>query len=384
MTTLSRRAFLERTGVTIASSAITALGIRAAAVARESEEQPKPTNGQGRTIADIARQFLDKHHLPGLSVAIARHGQVVYQSGFGYADKAAGERVTPAHLFRIASVSKPVTSVAIFTLIEQGRLKLNDRVFGADGVLDFDYGSGYSDEVSRITVDHLLTHTAGGWGNDRNDPMMQHPKMNHGELITWALRNRPLQHDPGQHYTYSNFGYCILGRVLEKISGQPYATLIRRAVLQPCGIQDMQLAGNTLAQRAPREVLYYGRNESPYKLNITRMDSHGGWIGTPGDLVQFALHVDGFDTTPDILTAETIKTMTTGSAANPGYACGWCVNRVHNYWHNGALPGTTAILVRTASGLCWAACANGHGQGTNQAIDRMMWKIVRAVPAWRA
>jgi hypothetical protein len=146
----------------------------------------------------------------------------------------------------------------------------------------------------------------------------------------------------------------------------------------------MQLAGNTLAQRAPKEVLYYGRKETPYTMNVTRMDSHGGWIGTPGDLVQFALHVDGFDTAPSILRVETIKTMTTGSTANPGYACGWCVNKAHNHWHNGSLPGTTTLLVRTASGLCWAAFANARGQGTNVAIDQMMWKMVKAVPAWRA
>ena len=335
-------------------------------------------------MADIAQQFMDKHDLPGLSVSIARRGQFVYRAGFGYADKAAGQAVDPSHLFRIASVTKPITSVALFTLIEQGRLKLDDRVFGADGVLRFDYGHDYPERVSRITIHHLLTHTAGGWANDGNDPMFRHPKMNHKELITWTLHNQPLQNEPGQHHAYSNFGYCILGRILEKVSGQSYATFVRQAVLKPCGIEDMQLAGNTLAQRAPKEVLYYGRKENPYGMNVTRMDSHGGWIGTPSDVVQFVLHVDGFNTTPSILRPETIRTMTASSAANEGYGCGWCVNRAHNYWHGGSLPGVTTILVRTASGLCWAAFANARNQGVNLAIDQMMWKLVKAVPAWRA
>jgi hypothetical protein len=143
-------------------------------------------------------------------------------------------------------------------------------------------------------------------------------------------------------------------------------------------------AGNTQAERVPDEVVYYGRNENPYRMNVRRMDSHGGWLGTPSDLVQFALHVDGFDTTPNILRTETIRTMTASSAANEGYACGWCVNKARNCWHNGSLPGTTTILVRTASGLCWAAFANARSEGANQAIDQMMWKMVKAVPAWRA
>jgi CubicO group peptidase (beta-lactamase class C family) len=214
--------------------------------------------------------------------------------------------------------------------------------------------------------------------------MFRNLKMNHKELITWAVQNQPLKNEPGPHYAYSNFGYCILGRVLERVSGQSYATFVHQAGLKPCGIQDMQLAGNSLAQRAPQEVLYYGPSDNPYNMNVTRMDSHGGWIGTPSDLVRFELHVDDFDTTPSILRKETIRTMTTSTAANEGYACGWCVNRFRNYWHNGSLPGTTSILVRTASGLCWAAFANARSEGVNLAIDQMMWKVARAVPAWRA
>ena len=357
---------------------------RLSASAHETEAQPKPTSAELRTITDVVQQFMDKHGMPGLSVAIARRGQFVFQAGFGYADKAAGQPVTPAHLFRIASVTKPITSVALFTLVEQGRLKLNDLVFGAAGVLGFDYGDSYPERVHRITIHHLLTHTGGGWANDRNDPMFRNPKMNHKELITRAVHNQPLQNEPGQHYAYSNFGYCVLGRVLEKVSGQFYASFVSQAVLEPCGIQGMQLAGNTLAQRAPQEVLYYGPNENPYNMNVTRMDSHGGWIGTPSDLARFSLHVDGFETTPNILRKETLRTMTTSSAANEGYACGWCVNKFRNYWHNGSLPGTTSILVRTASGLCWAAFANARSEGANLAMDQMMWRVVKAVPAWRA
>jgi CubicO group peptidase (beta-lactamase class C family) len=314
---------------------------------------------------------------------MARHGQLVYQQGFGYADKTTGERVTPASLFRIASVSKPITSVAIFTLMEQGRLRLNDLVFGADGVLKFDYGKTYPDLVNKITLHHLLTHTGGGWQNDGADPMFYKPEWNHRELITWTLQNQPLKHEPGTHYAYSNFGYCLLGRVIEKVSGQPYAEFVRQSVLAKCGVKDMRVGGNTRAQRAPGEAAYYGqKGEDPYNMNVTRMDSHGGWIATPRDLVQFAMRVDGFKTTPNILAPNAVKSMTTATAANPQYACGWCVNRIPNWWHGGSLPGTLSILVRTASGLCWAAFTNTRAAGLD--LDQMMWKMAAAVPAWRA
>jgi len=147
----------------------------------------------------------------------------------------------------------------------------------------------------------------------------------------------------------------------------------------------MQIAGNTLLDRAAGEVMYYGQDgDDPYNLNIRRMDSHGGWIATPSDLVQFAMHVDGFSETPNILKKRTIEIMTTPSTVNPLYAKGWSVTPQPNWWHSGLLPGTTTIMVRTATGLCWAALANTRTQGMLGALDDMMWTMVRAVPVWQA
>ncbi|HEX4349447.1 MAG TPA: serine hydrolase domain-containing protein, partial [Verrucomicrobiae bacterium] len=227
----------------------------------------------------------------------------------------------------------------------------------------------------------------GGWDNSGKaiDPMFYRPKWNHRELITWTLHNLPLENEPGTHYAYSNFGFCLLGRVIEKLTGQKYSEYVQQAVLSKCSVKDMRIGGNTLAQRAPDEVIYYGQpatGTDTYDMNITRMDSHGGWIATPSDLVRFALHVDGFKTTPNILNAVSIKSMTTATAQNANYACGWCVNRIPNWWHNGSLPGTSTIMVRTGSGLCWAAFANTRAENLN--LDGMMWKVVECVPAWRA
>jgi len=92
--------------------------------------------------------------------------------------------------------------------------------------------------------------------------------------------------------------------------------------------------------------------------------------------------VDGFKDTPNILAENTLKIMTTATTANSNYACGWSVNSVPNWWHSGSLPGTLTILVRTASGLCWAAFTNTRANGFD--LDEMVWKMVSAVPAWRA
>src|SRR5207302_1394106 len=117
-------------------------------------------------------------------VAIARRGRLVYAQGFGLADENTGERVTASHLFRIASVSKPITSVAIFSLIEAGRLRLDDKIFASGGILHSEYGGRRAPYVEELTIEHLLTHTAGGWPNDGKDPMVSNAELDHRHIIT--------------------------------------------------------------------------------------------------------------------------------------------------------------------------------------------------------
>ncbi len=203
----------------------------------------------GRLAAAFKRSF----NVPALSVAIARNGQFVFDQGFGFNQ---GFRMGNAKdlgptnmssLFRIADVTKPITAVTIFTLIEQGKLNLTDKVFGASGILGTKYGkSPYKQYVTDITVDHLLTHTCGGWPGDSTDPMFRFNSWDQAKLIGWTLENLPLTYPPGEHWAYSNFGYCLLGRVIEQVTGQPYADYVQSAILAPCGISGMRIAGNTL------------------------------------------------------------------------------------------------------------------------------------------
>lgn len=346
----------------------------------------------GRLVAEFKTAF----SVPALSVAIARNGQFVYDRPFGIADREKAIQTEQSSLFRIASVTKPVTSVTVFSLIEQGKLNLNDKVFGPSGVLGTKYGKPpYKQYVTDVEVDHLLTHTCGGWPNDNTDPMFQHDSWDHQKLISWTLENLPLTYPPGQHWAYSNFGYCVLGRVIEQLSGQPYDEYVQNNILAPCGINDTRIGRNKEGQRFPNEVVYYGQySEDPYKMNVTRMDSHGGWIATPGDLVQFLNHLGGFPNNPSLLKPETIRLMTTPAPAYPQnspvkYARGWNVRQdgKGNWWHNGSLPGTTSIMVRTSTGMCWAALANTrtepHAQ-IDEALDQLIWNMVNLVPAWSA
>ncbi len=347
-------------------------------------------------MARLATDFMSANDVPGLSVAIATRGKPVYIEAFGVADRATGEALTPQHRFRIASISKPITSAGIFTLIEAGKLRLDSRVFGSNSVFgDEYYPTPYlglfnlrrTDRsiIEQITIEHLLTHTTGGWGNALNDPMFLNKEMSHRDLIAWTLAHMPLTVAPGNSFAYSNFGYCILGRVIEKLTGQSYEQYIQQNILGRCGIVDMQIAGNTLRDRAANEVKYHDQlGGDPYGMNVARMDSHGGWIATPADLTTFFTHIDGFRHADPLLGDDTLRMMTTATAANPSYAKGLFVNSRNNWWHTGLLPGTETISVRTHSDFCWSAFANTRLPDFGRSLDQLVWRMARSVAAWQA
>jgi len=313
--------------------------------------------------SDPLSEFLEKYQPPGFSYIISKDGKITQQKAIGSANLETGEKLTTDHRFRIASVSKPITACAIFKLLEKGQLKLSDTAVGPKGIIRHQ-------QLEDITIHQLLTHTSGGWPNTKNDPMFQEIQLNHQELIEWTFKNILPTEAPGKKYAYSNFGYCLLGRIIERLSGQPYEQFVREQVLKPCGSEQMVIHGGN------REVTYYtNRQPDKYPMNVPRMDAHGGWIATPQEMLQFALSVDGFCFQPDILEKESLKKMTTGSTANPSYACGWSVNKQGNYWHGGSLPGLTSLLVRTQSGYCWAACINTRQKGIALALDRLMWDL---------
>ena len=330
--------------------------------------------------------FMGKYAVPGLSLAITKDEKLVYVKAYGKADDT--HAATPQNLFRLASVSKQITSIAIMRLMDAHKISLDQKVFGRGAILGTEYGTApYGPNIENITVGELLHHTSGGWQNDGSDPMFTNPAMTAAQLISWTLDNRPLKNAPGTTYAYSNFGYCVLGRVIEKITGMPYAAAVNALVLRPLGITDMSIGGNTLADRKANEVQYYGQDgENPYAYNIARMDSHGGWLATATDLAKILVHADGFPGQRDILTPDAIRVMTTASSANASYACGWLVNAGGSWWHQGSLPGTATEIARTVSRGRFNFVILTNTRSSNAAfsadLDKLFWTAEANVRSW--
>jgi CubicO group peptidase (beta-lactamase class C family) len=320
--------------------------------------------------------YVSQQSVPGLSIAVAKNERLVFAKGYGYADTSTKAPVTPDSIFRVASISKPITAVAIMELVEAGKLNLDSPVFGAGAILGTTYGTKpYAANVKQITVRQLASHTSG-WSNDGGDPMFMNLSMNQAQLIGWVLDNRPLKNAPGSAYEYLNFGFCVLGRVIEKISGQSYETYVKQAVLSRCGITRMQIGAESQAAKAVHEVTYYG--SSPYSLLTHRMDAHGGWIATPIDLLRMMVRVDGFTNKADILSVPDESAMNTGSTANPGYGLGWIVESTDRA-HNGAMDGCMGFLVRRNDGLSYAVLVNTRAGG-----DSFAWGLKGVIDSFVA
>ncbi len=333
----------------------------------------KPTPVVQNDIAPVDTKITDwmgANNMPGMSIAISKNGKLVYSKAYGKSDKEANTATTIDTRFRMASVSKLLTSVAVLKLVQNGSIAMNQKVFGAAGILGTTYGTQpYSANVLAITVSDLLHHTSGGWGNETNDPAFLDLTWSSTQLFNYTLNSIPLANAPGTSFAYSNFNYMVLARIIENISGKTYEQFVKDEVLAPAGATHTEIAGNLLADRKTNEAKYYGQaGDASYVyggMNLPRSDGPMGWMGTPTDLLRFATAVDSSATRPDILNGTTLKTMATSTPGSIGYGfhfgCGWVVEGGEWFWW-GSLPGTFGILYRNANGICIAGLANSRLQ----------------------
>lgn len=381
-----------------------------------------PITGAGhpglKPFDDLMTGFLEENKVPGAALAVTRNGALVYARGFGYADREAKKLVEPTALFRIASVSKPITAVAVLQQVQGGKIKLDDPIMPLLK-LTAPEGAKVDDRWNKVTVHQCLQHR-GGWDRDKSfDPigipwkiaqtLKTTPPVPSNDVIRYML-GQPLDFDPGERYAYSNLGYLLLGRALETVTDQSYEAVVTERIWKVLGRKQPQLARALPENRPASEVRYYDsrgeRLESclyPPKfqqkvpvpdgaMNVEAFGAHGGWVASAVDLVKFASAFDRPQMS-SLLAGPQIRTMyarPTGQDGDSFYACGWLVrpirNTASNTWHDGLIPGTSAILVRRFDGLNWAVMFNTQadpkGKALSGLIDGKVHQAADAVTSW--
>lgn len=357
----------------------------------------------------VIESFMKKWSIEGASIAIAKDGKLVFAKGFGFADTASGTEVQPYSKFRIASISKLVTAVAIMKLSEEGKLSLEDRVFGPDGILnDTIYCHPKDKRVFSITVSHLLSHEGGWsqrWGDQMFMPFVVASQMKVAlpvdtrTIVQFAL-SKKLHFTPGTGRSYSNLGYSILGLVIEKVSGMPYEDFCRKEIFEPLGIYDMVLARNMPDRKAPFEVTYYEPSSMPLRQSIygtgelvpasyggndiEALGGAGSWLSTAPDLMRLLLAVDGFNTRRDVLGEESIRFMT--DISNKYAPVGWKTTLMDGSWiRTGSFSGTAGMIKRQPDGISWVILLNSsawNGPEIHSYISRTMTRFLQQVREW--
>ncbi len=412
----------RRLGFGFTAAAFAGVLFVATAISGGAAEPARTERAAIPQIDQAIKGLMRKYEIPGGTVAVMKDGKLVYAAAYGYADKALKEKAKPETLFRIASVSKTITAVAILQLVQEGKLSLDERAFEILDDLRPPVGSSPDPRLGQITVRDLLRHS-GGWVTDEaGDPQFASlqiaqalgtPSPPDARSVIGFWMGEPLQFTPGTRYSYSNFGYNVLGRILEKRTGMSYENCVLSRVLLPAGVRRMKIGATLKEQRADGEGAYHANAGAPTMDAVfpslgrvpeayggwshAVLDSHGGWIASGMDLMRFVRVVEGSGGQDKLLSDEMLAKMTQyqglpGPGQSPAkyYGLGWGVEfpgtPQEEWGHSGALSGCNAtLLIRRADGISYAVLFNVLPDDFATFFDELMPGMraaINAVPRW--
>lgn len=370
-------------GLTAASHSGTLPG--AAAQAQQPFRPPEeavPVTGKagpGLEPLDAAmRTIMDRHGIPGAAFALAKDGKLVFAKGYGWANVSTGAPVKPDTLFGLASLSKPITAVAILKLVEQGKLGLDDRVFEVINHIKPPRGARVDPRLGGVTVRHCLNHS-GGWdravtGDCINwEPQICRayripPPLSVHQFIRFTL-TLPLNFNPGTDAKYSNVGYILLGEVVAKVSGQPYDRFVVENVLKPMDIKRASLHarnGKYLLGEALRHLA--GTLIPLPAMRLPMVDAAGGWSCSVVDMVRFLTNLDG-SRGESVLSEKTrqlmmepppapLKPRANGTYFGLGWDSVLVKGKTFAYFKDGSYQGMRTYMKRKPTGVNWALLYN--------------------------
>ncbi|MDD5011291.1 MAG: serine hydrolase [Phycisphaerae bacterium] len=284
--------------------------------------------------------------------AMSDNGRIVCSKGYGWSDAECTKPVKPNATMRIASVSKPITAAIIRKLVRENKITLKTKVFS---FLGEDITSLVKDaRLKKITIEDLLEHK-GGWDREKSfDPVFSLPESdsrypNIGEMeprdLVAYMASRPLQFDPGTEKVYSNFGYVVLGRVVEKATGLPFRQYLRKKFLPLIQTAGIDVPGNELNEKL-YEVSY---PSAAHSFNINVMDSAGGLMASAPALCTFMKYY-----------------WISGEKKRGG---------VYTYTFFGSIPGTSAVIRQRPDRIDYAAIFNNrrkeHSEDINDFVREM-------------
>jgi CubicO group peptidase (beta-lactamase class C family) len=344
-----------------AAVALTALGAlaapghrTAAQPCREYAAAPayRPAIAQARPLLRRLKAGLGA---PGLSLAVAARGQIVWSASCGYADLASRRYATAITRFRIGSVTKPLTATALAVLADTGRVDLDAAVQR--------YVPSFPSHGGAITLRRLAGHLAGirHYRTPSESVNRRHfPDV--GATLRIFARDG-LVARPGTRFSYSSYGYDLIGAALERATSTPFPALLQKYVLAPAGMQHTTFADAPAAERATfYEVTDAGGTRQAPPIDLSDRVPAGGVLSTADDLARFGIALTGGKLVRAVTAKRMFTSQRTTSGRPTGYGLGFEVHPSPYgtfVGHTGAVDGGTAVLlIHPASGAVLALTTN--------------------------
>jgi CubicO group peptidase (beta-lactamase class C family) len=315
---------------------------------------------------------MTRQGIPGMSVAVGVNGRLVWSKGFGFADLENEVPATAETMYRLASISKPVTAAAVMKLVEEGRLDLDWPIQ--------EYCAAFPDKPWPVTARELLGHTAGVRhysGAEENDEVRTYAGVVDGLSKVAA---DPLCHPPGAAYTYTTYGYNVLGCAIEGASGKSYEQFVQESVWKPSGATTARAEDRFAV--IPRRAAGYSRRgpervlrKSDFYDNSYKLPG-GGWMAAVPDLVRFAnaLFLQGTLLSRDSVAA-ILTPQKTADGTSTDYGFGWSVEVQEGErlaWHSGGQEGVaTRLMYFPERRVVVAVMCNLQGAQTHPLVKRI-------------
>jgi serine beta-lactamase-like protein LACTB, mitochondrial len=331
---------------------ILALVAAAFSAAAQTNASDDVTAKVGQIVADAMRQ----QQIPAMTVAFGMDGRMIYSRAFGTADLENGVPATSGTLIRTGSVAKPISAAAALTLVDSGKLDLDAPVQK--------YCAPFPLKQWPITTRQLLSHTSGirHYKGDEPESTRHYKSMADGFAI---FASDPLLFEPGTAFSYSTYGYTVVGCVIEGASGERFAEYVMEHVLRPAGMAHTFV--DDLFEIVPHRARGYQKINGQVK-NAGLMDSSykipgGGYVTTAEDLVRFAQALmDGKIVKPDSLVKMWTPVQITGGGKGSNYGLGFGVLMLDGdkyVAHSGGQQGTsTTMIIIPGRHFAVAALAN--------------------------
>ncbi len=295
------------------------------------------------TVDDYIATQMRAQHIPGLSLAVVERGKVVLAKGYGLANVELTVPATAETVYRLASVTKPLTAVAIMLLVEEGKLTLDDGIAR--------YVKVVPENWRDITIRQLLSHSTG-IVDYLNQVKLSTKNGATPQEILEAMGGLPLNFEPGSQTLYSNTNYLILGMIIERITGMRYDAFLRQRVFDPLGMEQTQR--NDYDKIIPHRASGYHWSANELK-NSPRLEpsffdnADAGLLSSVLDLVKWSSALDG-----DILLRRSSRTlMWTPTIAKDGkeipHGLGWVVAKENGHrmvYHSGNREDGSAFVIK--------------------------------------